>query len=94
MKEFDAFVSWKMPVVNGTLLNANAEFAVPASIHLSRVLGKDVKEYVEEKVREILLDVDMQDKNINTLVMKIRVEPEITLEHREFEDGKEESNRC
>lgn len=90
MKEFEAFVSWKLPEINGTLLNVNNEFAVPASIKLSRVLGNDVKEYVRDKVREILLDVDMQDKNINTLVMKIRVEPEITLEHREFEDGKAE----
>lgn len=90
MKEFEAFVSWKLPEIDGTLLNVNAELAVPASIKLARVLGKDVKEYVQDKMREILLDVDLQDKNINTVVMKIRVEPEITLEHREFEDGKAE----
>ena len=90
MKEFEAFVSWKLPEINGTLLNVNNEFAVPASIKLARVLGKDVKEYVQDKMREILLDVDLQDKNINTVVMKLRVEQEITLEHREFEDGKAE----
>lgn len=90
MKEFEAFVSWKLPEINGTLLNVNTELAVPASIKLARVLGKDVKEYVQDKLRKILLDVDLQDKNINTLVMKLRVEQEITLEHREFEDGKAE----
>lgn len=90
MKEFEAFVSWKLPEIDGTLLNVNAELAVPASIKLARVLGKDVKEYVQDKMREILLDVDLQDKNINTVVMKLRVEQEITLEHREFEDGKAE----
>ena len=90
MKEFEAYVSWEMPEIDGTLLNVNNEFAVPASIKLSRVLGNNVKEYVRDKVREVLRDVDLQDKNINTLVMKIRVESEITLEHREFEDGKAE----
>ena len=90
MKEFEAYVSWKLPEIDGTLLNVNTELAVPASIKLARVLGKDVKEYVQDKLRKILLDVDLQDKNINTLVMKLRVEQEITLEHREFEDGKAE----
>lgn len=90
MKEFEAYVSWKLPEIEGTLLNVNNELAVPASIKLSRVLGNDVKEYVRDKLREVLLDVDLQDKNINTLVMKIRVEPEITLEYREFEDVKAE----
>ncbi len=90
MKEFEAYVSWELPEIDGTLLNVNNEFAVPASIKLSRVLGNNVKEYVRNKVREVLRDVDLQDKNINSLVMKIRVEPEITLEYREFDNGKED----